>query len=290
MRFLLIFTSILLVAACSTSDPEVQVEESPDILYGQAKAALDEGSYKEATRLFDEVERQHPYSEYATQAQLMAAYASYVDQRYDEAVFALDRFIELHPGNKDIDYAYYLRALSFYERISDVRRDQAMTQLALEALQTVIRRFPDSKYGRDAQLKLDLTMDHLAGKEMEIGRYYLKRGQVNAAINRFSEVIKKYQTTTHAAEALHRLVEGYLSLGIRPEATRIAAVLGHNYPGSVWYERSYQLLSQAERGQIEDNRNWLNRTVDALLSPDEKEEEIVEIVDEVESSKTPSEE
>ena len=260
---------LTLLAACSSSDEQrPQVEESVDNLYNKAAAALDEGNYKEATLYFEEVERQHPYSKWATQAQLMSAYSSYEDQRYDEAIIALDRFIELHPGNKDIDYAHYLKALSYYERISDVARDQFMTEQALNALETLIRRFPDSRYARDATLKRDLVYDHLAGKEMEIGRYYLNRGHINAAINRFREVIKEYQTTTHTAEALHRLVEAYLTLGLGYEATQVAAVLGHNYPGSEWYERSFALLDDQSRQRILDERGFVDRTIESIFTPD----------------------
>lgn len=268
-HILLSFLAILLISACSSSDDkDVQVEESVDVLYNKAATALDKGEYIEATKNFDEVERQHPYSQWATQAQLMAAYSSYLDQRYDEAILALDRFIELHPGNEQVDYAYYLKALCYYEQISDVRRDQEMTKDALESLETLIRLYPDSNYTRDATLKRDLTLDHLAGKEMEIGRYYLNRGEINAAINRFMAVVKDYQTTTHAAEALHRLVECYLTLGLKQEATRIAAVLGYNYPGSKWYERSYALMDDKSRQQINDERSFVDRTVESIFRPD----------------------
>ncbi|NCC21120.1 MAG: outer membrane protein assembly factor BamD [Alphaproteobacteria bacterium] len=255
------------LAACSTSGSYEEGEERPaEELYSEARQAMEEGEYVEATRLFEEVERQHPYSKWATEAQLMAALSSYEDQRYDEAVLALDRFIELHPGNDRIDYAYYLKALTYYEQISDVRRDQEMTENALDAFDTLIRRFPSSKYARDAQLKRDLTEDHLAGKEMEIGRYYLTRGHINAAINRFQTVVRDYQTTTHVPEALHRLVEAYLTLGLRDEATKAAAVLGYNYPGSQWYQDSYQLLDDAQRQQILEDRSWIYKTVDSLFA------------------------
>lgn len=270
-KYLVLILLIFALPACSTfsgDDDSEQVEESVDVLYNKATDALAEEDYVEATRLFEEVERQHPYSRWATQAQLMAAFASYQDQRYDEAVLAIDRFIELHPGNPDLDYAYYLKALSFYEQISDVRRDQKMTQLAVDALDALIKRFPDSKYARDARLKRDLAEDHLAGKEMEVGRYYLNRGHVNAAINRFKEVIDKYQTTSHTAEALHRLVEAYLTLGLKEEANRIAAVLGYNYPGSKWYERTYALLDDEQRSRINDERGFVERTVESILKPD----------------------
>lgn len=260
--------ALFIVTGCSSSgERDVQVQEDVETLYNRAAQALDAGDYRLATVNFQEVERQHPYSQWATQAQLMAAFASYKDQRYDEAVLALDRFIELHPGNKDIDYAYYLKALSFYEQISDVARDQQMTSLSMEAMETLIRRFPDSKYARDAVLKKDLTIDHLAGKEMEIGRYYLNRGHVNAAINRFRTVIQKYETTTHTAEALHRLVEAYLTLGLPFEATQVAAVLGHNYPGSDWYERSFELLDERSRQRIVDDRGMFDKTIESIFKP-----------------------
>ncbi len=260
--------ALFTLTACSSGNKDdVQVQEDVETLYNRAAQALDQGDYVLATKNFQEVERQHPYSQWATQAQLMAAFSSYKNQNYDEAVLALDRFIELHPGNKDIDYAYYLKALSFYEQISDVARDQEMTSLAMESMETLIRRFPDSKYSRDATLKKDLTVDHLAGKEMEIGRYYLNRGHVNAAINRFLTVIQKYETTTHTAEALHRLVEAYLTLGLPFEATQVAAVLGHNYPGSEWYKRSFELLDEQSRQRIVEDRGVFDKTIESIFKP-----------------------
>lgn len=257
------------LTGCS-SDEGRKVEESRPVeeLYSEAAAAMDNEDYAEATRLFEEVERQHPYSQWATRAELMAAFSSYKDARYEEAILALDRFIELHPGNKDIDYALYLKALCYYEQISDVARDQAMTEEALNALDVLTRRFPESRYARDAILKRDLTSDHLAGKEMEIGRYYLQRGQVNAAINRFRTVVTDYQTTTHVPEALHRLVESFMTLGLKGEATRIAAVLGYNYPGSKWYEDTFKLLDAEQRKQLLEDRGWVDKTVDSLFKPD----------------------
>lgn len=269
LLILLLLMTLVGVSACSSSNkPKAQVEEDVDTLYNRAASALDQGDYATATRSFEEVERQHPYSAWATQAQLMAAFSSYQDQRYDEAVLALDRFIQLHPGNKDVDYAYYLKALCYYEQISDVRRDQEMTQEALEALDALVSRFPESQYSRDATLKRDLTLDHLAGKEMEIGRYYLNRGHINAAINRFRTVVQKYQTTTHVAEALHRLVEAYLTLGMTEEATQVAAVLGYNYPGSPWYKQSYELLDEKSRARILDERSFVDQTIDSIFKPD----------------------
>jgi outer membrane protein assembly factor BamD len=174
----------------------------------------------------------------------MAGFAHYKNLKYDQAILSLDRFIELHPGDANVSYAYYMRALCYYEQISDVRRDQRMTQMALENLRQVKERFPDSRYAKDAQLKIDLTMDHLAGKEMEVGRYYLLREQFQASIPRFQKVVDQYQTTTHVPEALHRLTEAYLSLGLIPEAEKTASVLGHNYPHSSWYKDSYRLFKK----------------------------------------------
>lgn len=261
------FLFVLFVVACSSTDEAENkiAEQSAESLYSQAEAAMKEGEFTEATRLYEEVERQHPYSNLAGRAQLQAANAYYEAERYDDALVALDRFIELHPGHPEVAYAHYLKALCFYEQISDVRRDQEMTQRALQSLSVVVDRFPESDYARDAKLKRDLTVDHLAGQQMEIGRYYLKRNQVNAAVNRFRAVVKEYQTTTHIPEALHRMVECYTILGLKEEATRIAAVLGHNYPGSEWYEDTYALLQPDQREKLEDKKSWLSKTVDSLL-------------------------
>lgn len=268
-NLILILVLASLSACAGGKDKQPETETAPaEELYEKANAAMKDENYKDATKFFEEVERQHPYSDFSLKAQMQAAYASYLDQRYDDAVISLDRYIQLHPGAQDVDYAYYLKALCYYERISDVRRDQEMTIEALKALNTLINRFPQSSYARDADLKRDLTMDHLAGKEMEVGRYYLNRGQINAAINRFRNVVINFQTTTHAPEALHRLVEAYMTLGLRSEALQVAAVLGYNYPGSKWYERTYTLLDPEQRQRIMDDRGILDRTFDSLLKPD----------------------
>lgn len=229
------------LAACSSDEPEY-VERPVEELYNEAVDAMEVREFERAADLFLEVERQHPYSTWATKAQLMSGFAYYSDGKYDDAILAVDRFIQLHPGNRQVDYAYYLKAISYYEQITDVGRDQRITELAMQSLDEVIRRFPDSPYGRDARLKLDLTRDHLAGKEMEVGRFYLNRRHYLAAINRFKNVVENYQTTTHVPEALHRISEAYTALGIAPEARQNAAVLGHNYPGSEWYVDSYELV------------------------------------------------
>ncbi len=252
------------LAACSSSD-KPYVERPPEVLYNLALDAMEEGEYEDAAANFDEVERQHPYSVWATKAQLMAAFANYQDNEYDKAVAAAERFIALHPGHRDVAYAYYLIAISYYEQISDVGRDQKQTELALKALSELVRRFPSSDYARDARLKIDLTRDHLAGKQMEIGRFYLGRGHYVAAINRFRTVVEQYQTTTHTAEALHRLAEAYLALGVTEEAQTAGAVLGYNYPNSDWYEDTYALLSRAELALVADDESWILRAWDRDL-------------------------
>ncbi|MCE2509949.1 MAG: outer membrane protein assembly factor BamD [Alphaproteobacteria bacterium] len=249
------FGAICLLGACSSSDDDsgsfisddaLFIERPAGELYNHAMDLLIEGDLKAAITAFGDVERQHPYSVWATKAQLMAAYSHYLRNRYDEAIVALDRFIQVHPGNPDTPYAYYLKALCYYEQISDVNRDQKMTKAAGKALETLIRRFPDSKYARDARLKLEFTHNHLAGKEMEVGRYYMKHNNYLAAIKRFRTVVDKYQNTLQVAEALHRLTEAYIALGLIEEARKTAAVLGYNFPGSEWYQDSYDLLTKKE--------------------------------------------
>lgn len=247
------------LAGCGGSDDTLMYQERPvEDLYNGGMSAMQAGDYKMAAQYFDQVEQQHPYSIWAPKAQLMAAYAYYLDNKYDDAINALNRYIELHPGSEDTAYAYYLKALCYYEQISDVRRDQDMTRRALAALEEVIRRYPDTTYARDAQLKRDLALDHLAGKEMEVGRYYQKRGSYLAAINRFRIVVKDYQTTSHVPEALHRLVECYLALGVNKEAQATAAVLGYNFPGTDWYTDSYYLLTGVDLRPEAQEGSWIS--------------------------------
>lgn len=252
----------LAISACAADDESERYVELPvHQIYNEAVDALRAGEYIRAAQRFDDVERQHPYSVWAVKASLMAAFANYQATNYDAAILALDRFIQLHPGNSEIAYAYYLRALCFYEQISDVVRDQLNTEKAEAALNEVVRRFPDTTYARDARLKIDLTHDHLAGKEMDIGRYYLTRGHYLAAIRRFRRVVETYQTTSHIPEALHRLTEAYLALGLKEEATKAAAVLGHNYPGSEWYADSYALVGAGALPKP-DGRGFFKRAFD----------------------------
>ena len=251
------------LAACSGEKEEAYVERPVEELYNNAVNAMSTGSYKRAAKLFDEVERQHPYSVWATRALLQAAYAHYQANKYDDAIVALDRFIQLNPSNRDVAYAYYLKALCNYEQITDVARDARMTELSMQSLQEVVRRFPDTSFARDARVKIDLTYDHLAGKEMEVGRFYLQRGQWLASINRFRMVVDKYQTTSHVPEALHRLVEAYMALGLVDEARRSAAVLGHNYPGSEWYRDSFALVGTGELPK-DERPGLVSRTLNAI--------------------------
>jgi len=220
------------------------VAHDVDSLYIAAKNKLDRGNAREAAALFDEVERQHPYSPWARRAELMSAFSYYAARDYTKSIQASQRFLAIHPGNKDAAYAYYLIALCYYEQISDVSRDQKDTQQALSALNDVLRRYPDTRFAVDARLKIDLVNDHLAGKEMDIGRYYERSGKWLAAQIRFRNVIANYQATSHAQEALFRLVETNLALGIPEEAEKNAAVLGANYPGSLWYKKAYRLMNK----------------------------------------------
>jgi outer membrane protein assembly factor BamD len=220
------------------------VARDVNTLYSLAKERADKGQYELAAKLFDEVERQHPYSVWARRAQLMSAFSYYMAQQYPDAVSSSQRFLTIHPGNKDAPYANYLIAMSYYQQIEDVTRDQKITQQASDSFNELIRRYPQSRYASDSRLKLDLINDHLAGKEMEIGRFYQRAGHWLAAATRFREVIDKYQTTSHTPEALERLVETYLNLGMPQEAEKAAAVLGANYPGSKWYKRSYELIQR----------------------------------------------
>lgn len=243
----LLATSLLLTAGCARNrdkpkQDQAYIARDVETLYSIAKDTLEKGDYRLAAAMFDEVERQHPYSVWARRAQLMAAFSYYASRQYSEAIMTAQRFLSLHPGNKDASYAYYLIALSYYEQIADVARDQKITQQALTALQELVRRYPGTRYAADARLKIDLVNDHLAGKELDIGRFYARNRQWIAAATRYRTVIDQYQTTSHVPEALYRQVEAYLALGLPEEAKRSAAVLGANFPGSKWYERSYALM------------------------------------------------
>lgn len=267
-RIICLSLVLLFITSCSVfkdDKKDVEAVVSVEVMYNEAITNLDKGSYEKAIEGFEEIERTYPYSKLATKSQLMSAYASFKDEQYDDALVTLERFTKLHPGNQDVAYAYYLRALSFYRQISDVTSDQGNSIYARSALAEVISRFPNSRYANDAKLKLDLVVDHLAGKEVSVGRFYLKQGNMIAAINRFQNVIKDFQTTSHIPEALHRLVEAYSMLGVREEATKYGAVLGYNFPESEWYKKTYKILEgkkltadvqKNNKGKWYDFSNW----------------------------------
>ena len=274
--FLLVSVAALSLSGCSlfgtddatndlNKDAAAYSERPIDQIYADAWKEINRGNWDQAALQFNEVDRQHPYSVWARRAQLMSAFCSYQANKYDEAVSTSDQYISLHPGSPEVSYAFYLKAISLYEQIVDVGRDQSKTQGALVALQDVVQRFPDTEYARDASLKVDLTRDHLAGKEMEIGRYYLSRGNYIGAINRFRAVVDQYQTTPQIGEALERLTEAYYSLGLDSEAQTAAAVLGANYPGTVWYQVSYNILKGRNLAPRADQQSWIYKAFHKML-------------------------
>jgi len=255
------FAVVSVLAACQSKVDKPVEERSVSELYNAAMIQLKKKNYEEAAEGFNEVERQHPYSDWATRAQLLAAYSYFQDQKYDKAIMTLETFIQLHPAHKSLAYAHYLQGLSYYEQLSPVSRDQKVAELALSSFAELKRRFPKSKYAKDVKLKIALLQDNLAGREMYVGRYYQRKNAHLAAMNRFRKVVRDFQTTKHAEEALHRLVEVYLALGIKKEALATAAVLGHNFKGGEWYAETY-LLIKGEDYRSEDIReadSWIGR-------------------------------
>ena len=247
MRFLFVLAMVFLTACSST--PPAPVVGNVDNLYNRGMDLLSAQKYQKAIHTFEELERQHPYSGWATRAQMMVAYAQYRLQLHDESIATINAFINLHPGHKDLAYMYYLKAMNDYIRISDVNRDQGHTEEARQSFEVIVQRFPQSVYARDAKLKLTLTLDHIAGKEMAVGRFYQSKGKYLAALNRFKRVVDAYETSLQTPEALYRLTETYFALGLDAQATRTAAVLGHNYPETEWYHHAYYLLT--EKGYLE---------------------------------------
>jgi len=234
--------------------------QSPQQIYLSAEAELADDRPREAGLLFSEIERLYPYSEWAKRAMLMSAFAYHEGALYDESRAAAERYLDFFPADVDAPYAQFLIALSYYDQIVDIGRDQANTFEALQEMRDIIERYPDSEYARSAEMKFELALDHLAGKEMEVGRYYLSRGHYTAAINRFRVVVEDYQTTTHTPEALHRLVESYLSLGLDSEAQTAGAILGHNFQGSEWYSDSHALLTGRGLRPADSGDGWLSTT------------------------------
>ena len=278
MRFQLssrkaVIAAVVVAAALSgcagkSKKPQLAYQERPvDLLYATGAQRLDQGRWSEAVDYFEEVERQHPYSEWSRRAILMQAYAYYSGNQYEEAVAAADRFIQLYPGSPSAAYAYYLKSICYFEQIVDVGRDQGATLQALAALRDVSLRYPESDYARDARVKIDMVNDQLAGKEMAVGRWYLRNNQPLAAVGRFRTVVDRYQTTSHTPEALYRLVEAYLTLGLTDEAERNGAVLGHNYANDRWYADAYGLLTDrglqpdVAPGKGEKKEGWLGRII-----------------------------
>ncbi len=251
----------LFVIGCSSGDDEKFEERPVESLYQEGMSELKAKRSERAAKIFDEVERQHPYSEWATQAQLMAAYAHYENQKYEKALAAVDGFIALHPAHPDVAYAYYLQGLCYYEQVSPVERDQQITELAYDSFEQLVQRFPKSDYAKDAKYKLVLLKSMRAGKEMEVGRYYQNKKSYVAAMNRFRVVVKNYQDTVHIPEALHRLVEVYLSLGLKNEAQQTAAVLGHNFPDNPWYAETYLLVKGQDfrAEEYRQEKSWIQR-------------------------------
>ena len=243
---LIALAAVLVLASCGgrlTSRERPLESYDAEEIYRRAEFELADRNPDEAARYFGEVERLYPYSEWAKRGLIMQAFAYHRDRDYEASRATAQRYIDLYPADEDAAYAQYLLALSYYDQIDDIGRDQGLTFQALQALRAVIENYPESEYARSAILKFDLAFDHLAGKEMEIGRYYLKRGHYAAAINRFRVVVEQYQTTSHTPEALHRLVEAYLSLGLEDEARTAGAILGYNFRSTPWYQDSFALLT-----------------------------------------------
>ena len=258
--------ALLSVSACGGNLPTVFGETKPPIetqsaeaIFADAQKELADGNERRAAKMFDEIERLYPYSDLAKRAMLLSAFSSYEAADYDDAITSAQRYVGFYPTDDRTDYARYLVAQSYYEQIVDVGRDQGVTEEALKSLRELIARHPKSDYVDDARLKLDTALDQLAGKEMSIGRYYLKRNDYLAAINRFQTVVKQYDTTSHVQEALHRLVEANLALGLVDEAKSAGAVLGHNYPGSEWYSNSYAMLTDSGAVVGGDIDSWYSR-------------------------------
>ncbi len=244
-RKILVCFVALILSSCAGKDENANSPDSdisPEILYNSALDQIENGDFSDSAKSFGNLSREHPYSKWSNKAKLMEAYSLFKKRSYDEAISVIDSFIMLHPANEYVEYAFYLRALCYYYQISDVDREQKMSLFAKDAFIEIMTRFPKSKYATDARVKLDLINDHLAGKEMEIGRFYLKKGKLIAALNRFRVVIEKYDSTTHIAESLYRVVSIYHDMGLEAEAKKYAAVLGENYPASKWYRYSYDLV------------------------------------------------
>ncbi|MBV8446403.1 MAG: outer membrane protein assembly factor BamD [Hyphomicrobiales bacterium] len=281
-RVALALTGALMLAGCDTvadsienfnpfSDkkpykPEVLNDVPPDQLYNDGLGRMANSDYPAAAKKFAQIDKQYPYTDIARKGLLMTAYTQYQGKQYDEAVTSAKRYIEQNPKSDDAAYAQYLMAMSYYNQITDVARDQDRTEKAAQALQQLITNYPNSEYASDARYKLQVAMDNLAGAQMYVGRFYLEKHQYTAAINRFRQVIAHYQTTRHVEEALERLTEAYFALGVTSEAQTAAAVLGHNFPDSPWYKDAYKLLQTNGLEPREDKGSWLSRAMEGFKS------------------------
>ena len=268
-RFAVTATCLLMMAGCAAFQQSEDAESPEDLtaeeIYQRAEFTLESGDGEEAANLFGEVERLYPYSELARRALVMQAYSYHVDRDYEAARAAAERFLANYPADEDAPWAQYIVALSYYDQIDDVGRDQGLTFQALQALRNVLEGYPESEHARSAALKFDLAFDHLAAKEMEVGRYYLKRGHYLAAINRFRVVVEDFQTTSQTPEALHRLVESYLALGLESEAQTAGAILGHNFKGTEWYVSSYASLTRSGLEPEAQGESWLRQVLRQTL-------------------------
>jgi len=248
-----------------SKDEDLVPEEAADKLYNEGLFLLNnKQQYEDAAKKFDQVDRQNPYSDWARKELIMSAYSYYQGQKYDDCINAAKRYVTLHPGSPDAAYAQYLIGISYYDQILDVNHDQARADKAIGALEEVVRKYPDTEYALNAKKKIDAARDQLAGKEMEVGRFYMKRRDFTGAINRFKVVVTQFQTTREVEEALERLTEAYISLGIMDEAQTAAAVLGHNFPDSPWYKDAYRLVKSAGGEPNENKDSWMSRAFKGL--------------------------
>ncbi|WP_068085929.1 outer membrane protein assembly factor BamD [Polycladidibacter stylochi] len=258
----LITTSVGLAGCASNKSEEefVMDDTPPQQMFNEALALRAAGKLSKSEKKFSELDRLYPYSEFARKSLINIAYLNFTMGKYPETIAASKRFVALYPGHKDTAYAYFLIGESYFREIPDVGRDQKATGEALDAMKEVVERFPDSEYAEQARKRIRMAEDQLAGKEMEVGRYYLTKRNYLAAINRFKVVVSNYQTTRHVEEALFRLVESYYALGVLPEAQTAAAVLGHNFPQSDWYKEAYSLLKKGGYSPEENKGSWISRS------------------------------
>lgn len=263
-HFVAAFLCALTLTACAGAPKEVKQEMAPEAYYEKAMAYMDEKNFQQAIPLFEDLERKHPYSQWSTQGKVMMIFAQYEMKRYSETVDSADRFMRLHPGYKDLDYVYYMKAMSYYNRLADVKRDQTYTRKALDVFVELQKRFPNTKYAQDVDKKILLCRDHLAGQEMTVARYYQKQGRMIGAINRYQSVVKEYERTSQVPEALFRMTEVYVSLGLSDKAQQSAAILGHNFPESKWYAKAYDLMVKKELAPVGERASWMTRFKEGL--------------------------